>query len=145
MAKPGKWISALAACYALSAAAAEVSPSLVDVPVEGTKLVAPAEYAKASAVARQGGTPLAIALAIARAFEGSTQHIIQVNEGGEAPSASRVTVLRDGLVDDSIRGERWDIALKKGSTGVWRIHEVKRGWRCWRGEQQDRFAARPCP
>jgi len=78
-------------------------------------------------------------------FEGSTQHIIQVNEGGEAPSASRLTVLRDGLLDDSVRGVRWEISLEKTSAGVWRIMQVKRAWRCWRGGQNDRFATASCP
>ena len=65
-------------------------------------------------------------LKIAGEFEGATQHIIQVNEGSETPSASRITVLRDGLLDDSVRGVRWDIALEKTTTGVWRIKAVQR-------------------
>ena len=78
-------------------------------------------------------------------FAGSTQHIIQINEGSEAPSASRITVVRDGLLDDSVRGERWDIVLQRTGAGRWRIAEVKRAWRCWRGEPTDRFATSLCP
>jgi hypothetical protein len=107
-------------------------------------VVAPANYAGASKLAERNGTPLDIALAIVGKFEGSTQHIIQVNEGSESPSASRVTVLRDGLLDDSVRGERWDITFSRNANGAWTIKEVKRAWRCWRGPQTDRFAATPC-
>ena len=44
---------------------------------------------EASAAAAGGATPLDIALKIVGPFEGSTQHIIQANEGSEAPVRSR--------------------------------------------------------
>jgi hypothetical protein len=71
-----------------------------------TKLVAPEEYREASALAARGSAPLDIVLKIVGEFEDTTQHIIQVNEGSEAPSASILTVLMDGLMDDSVRSER---------------------------------------
>ena len=98
-----------------------------------------------SALAASGASPLDIALKIAGKSEAATQHILQVNDRGEAPSRSRVTVLRDGLLDDSIRGERWDIALEKTPAAAWKIGEVKRAWRCRRGEFLDRFTAASCP
>lgn len=133
------------ALLAPAAGAADSHPSLAELPVAEMKLVAPADYAAASVFAAGGSAPVEIALKIAGEFEGSTQQIIQVNEGGEAPTATRITVVRDGLMDDSVRGERLDIALQRTATGVWRIAEVKRAWRCWRGESLDRFATRPCP
>lgn len=124
--------------------AAQTKKPLTDLPVGAMSVVAPSQHADAAAIAARGGTALDIALAIVGAFAGRNQHIIQVNEGGEAVSAARVTVLRDGLLDDSLRGERWDIALAKTSAGRWEIREVKRAWRCWRGAQRERFAATPC-
>jgi hypothetical protein len=118
---------------------------LMELPVIDMKPVDPADYAEAAALAASGGSPLDIALKIAGNSEAATQHIVQVNDRGEAPSRSRVTVLRDGLLDDSIRGERWDIALEKTPTAAWKIGEVKRAWRCRRGESLDRFAAVSCP
>ena len=118
---------------------------LADLPIVDMKLVNPVEYREALDLAALGNGPLDIVLKIVGAFEGSTQHIIQVNEGSEAPTVSNITVLRDGLMDDSIRGVRWDIALEKNTAGVWSIKDVKRSWRCWRGEQKDRFAASACP
>ena len=130
---------------ASTAGAVDLTPPLADLPVEDMNLVDPMKYKTASDVAAGGSAPLDIVLKIVGEFEGSTQHILQVNEGSEAPSASRITVLRDGLLDDSVRGERWDIALEKTTTSVWSIKEVKRSWRCWRGEQMDRFATVSCP
>jgi uncharacterized protein len=125
--------------------AASSAQSLANLPVVGMERVDPAEYKAASDLAARGSAPLDIVLMIVGEFEGSTQHIIQANEGSEAPSASRITVLRDGFLDDSVRGVRWEIGLEKTAANVWRIKEVKRAWRCWRGEQRDRYAAVPCP
>jgi hypothetical protein len=119
--------------------------SLVDLPVAGTVTVAPDRYEPATAAAARGADPLAIALHIVGPFEGATQHIVQVNQGAEAPSAVRLTVVRDGLLDDSVRGERWDIVLEKTADGVWRIKQVRQSWRCRRDTQADRFATTPCP
>jgi len=140
-----RWTILAAALTASLAAAAEPPPTLAGLPVASTKIVSPAEYLEASALAARAGSPLGVALKIVGEFAGSVQHIIQVNEGAEAPSASRVTVIRDGLLDDSIRGERWEIVLQRTSGGAWGIKEVKRSWRCWRGAQADLFAAVPCP
>jgi len=134
----------MALMFSASALATERRATLADLPVTDMTVVAPAKYAGASRLTERNGTPLDIALAIVGRFEGSTQHIIQANEGSESPTTSRVTVLRDGLLDDSVRGERWEIALARNAKGAWTIKEVKRAWRCWRGPQTDRFAATPC-
>jgi len=86
-----------------------------------------------------------IALAVAGAFEGKQQLIVQVNEGAESPSASRVTVIRDGLLDDAVRSERWDIDLMRTAPGPWKISQVSKSWRCWRGASTAGFAAQRCP
>ena len=136
-------ITALLVCP--SAWGAESAPSLADVPVVDAVVVAPAGYGGASSLAKRGRDVLDVALAVAGRFEGSVQHIIQVNTGSEAPTASRVTVIRDGLLDDSLRGERWDMKFHRTATGQWRISEVMRAWRCRRGPDTDRFSATRCP
>jgi hypothetical protein len=125
--------------------AADPHRPLMELPVIDMKPVDPADYAEASTLAASGASPIDIALKIAGKLEAATQHIVQMNDRGEAPSRSRVTVLRDGLLDDSIRGERWDIALEKTPAAAWKIGEVKRAWRCRRGEFLDRFTAASCP
>ncbi len=119
--------------------------SLLDLPVAAMDVVAAAEYGDASSLAAGGASPLSIAMAIAGDFEGVTQHVVQMNEGGEVPSSTNIVVLRDGLLDDSVRGERWDIALGRTGAGAWSIREVRRSWLCRRGENTDRFSAQKCP
>lgn len=125
-------------------AAADHASSVIDAPVADTALVAPAEYQQASAIAATGRPAVDIALSIVGEFEGATQQILQQNERSEAPSASSVTVVRDGLLDDSVRAQRWDIALERTSDGTWAIREVRKSWLCWRGAQQQ-FATTACP
>ena len=134
-----------AAQLASNVGAADHPLPLAYLPVVDMECVDPAEYKAASGLAAGGSAPLDIVLKIVGAFEGSTQHIIHENEGSEAPSVSRITVLRDGLMDDSVRGVRWDIALEKTAENAWRIREVRRSWRCWRGEKTNMFASKLCP
>jgi hypothetical protein len=121
------------------------SSSLVDIPVADMTTVAPVEYKAASALAAGGGSPLEVALLVAGPFEGTAQHILQVNEGAERPTSTRITVARVGLLDDAVRGERWDILLDRGATGAWGIREVRRAWRCRRGGHRESFATALCP
>lgn len=134
-----------AAQLASNVGAADPPLPLADLPVVDMQRVESAEYEAASDFAAGGNAPIDIVLKIVGAFDGSTQHIIQENEGKEAPSVSRITVLRDGLMDDSVRGVRWDIALEKTADNVWKIMEVWRSWRCWRGEKTNMFTSNLCP
>lgn len=145
MAKRIGWVLLTAAALSPNAGAADARASLQALPVADMKLVAPSEYRDASASATRGVAPVEIALKIVGEFAGSMQEIVQVNEGAESPSAARVTVLRDGLLDDSVRGDRWDVDLARTSAGAWRIKSVKRAWRCRRGGQLDRFGTALCP
>ncbi|MBA1158475.1 hypothetical protein [Microvirga mediterraneensis] len=147
---PGLIVGAVSSFLVFAQANAQPLPrdprvSLPDMPVAAMESVGPDAYGRASALAEGGGSPLDIALAIVGPFDGATQHVVQMNEGGEAPSSARILVLRDGLLDDSVRGERWDIVLGRGGAGAWSIRDVKRSWRCWRGADTDRFSAQRCP
>jgi hypothetical protein len=135
----------LAMLLASTVEAADRTHSLAELSVADSKRVPPEEYREAAAFAAHGNEPLDIVLKLVGKFEGAIQHMIQINEGSESPSACRITVMRDGLMDDSVRGERWDIALEKTAKNFWSIREVRRSWRCWRGEQTDRFATDLCP
>ena len=139
-----KWVIFSAALLALPIGAADSPTPLAELPVVNSKLVPPEEYGTASAFAARGNAPLDIALKIVGKFEGSTQHIIQVNGGNESSSASSITVLRDGLMDDSVKSERWDIALQRTAESIWSIKEVRRSWRCRRGEKTNGFASNLC-
>jgi hypothetical protein len=132
------------ASMATAVAASEVA-SLIDLPVAGTALVPASQYRDAWSRAARTGSPVDVALSVAGPFEGARQLIVQANEGAESPSASRVTVIRDGLLDDAVRTERWDVTLERTAAGGWEIRQVTKAWRCWRGDKTAALAARPCP
>jgi hypothetical protein len=138
------WITVVLAVPTPAVRAAEPA-SLLDLPVSGTAIVAASQYRDAASHAARGGLPVEIALAVAGSFEGKQQLIVQTHESAESPSASRVTVIRDGLLDDAVRSERWDVALARTPAGIWEIGQVTRSWRCWRGGTTTGFAAEPCP
>jgi len=132
-------------CAAAPVAGADQPASALDAPLANARLIAPAKYQGAAASAAADASALDIALQIAGEFEGTAQQVTQLNKGGETASATRVTVVRDGLPDDSIKAQRWDILLERAVGGTWTIREVKEAWLCWRGESRNRFAADPCP
>jgi hypothetical protein len=136
--------SAAVAAALLAACTAAPPRALTDLPVDATQTVPPAAYAEAAKLAAGRATPVEIALAVTGPFEGRSQHIVQVNEGVEVPTGARVTVVRDGLLDDSLRGDRWDIRLERTQAGAWRIADVQRAWRCRRSGDPDRFVAARC-
>lgn len=142
--KPGALMALSLALMASAVSASELA-SLIDLPVAGTALVPASQYRDALSRAARTGSPVEIAIGVAGPFEGARQLIVQTNEGAESPSASRVTVIRDGLLDDAVRTERWDIALVRMATGSWKIRQVSKSWRCWRGAPTAGFAAQPCP
>jgi len=52
---------------------------------------------------------------------------------GERPTACRVTVVTDGYLDDSMRGEWCRFAMERAEDGTWRVTEFRHAWRCYRG------------
>jgi len=142
--KPIDWMMLSLALMTPAASASELA-SLIDLPVIGTALVPASQYRDASSRAARTDSPVNVALGVTGAFEGARQLIVQANEGAESPSASRVTVIRDGLLDDAVRSERWDIALTRTAAGTWEVRQVTKAWRCWRGTKTEGFAAQPCP
>lgn len=117
---------------------------LARLPVDRVQTVALSECRDGVELAARGASPLEITMAVARPFEGLSQEIIQTNDRSESPSSSRVVVLRDGLLDDAIRGERWEIALKRTAAGAWTIQSVNRAWRCRRGAPRGGFGVSLC-
>ena len=137
--------SMFALCLLTTAVSASEPSSLVDLPVTGTAIVPASKYPAALSRAARSGSPVDIALSVAGAFEGARQVIVQTNEGAESPSASRVIVIRDGLLDDAMQTVRWDVFLTRKAAGAWQITEVTTAWRCWRGAKTAGLAAQPCP
>jgi len=138
------WMVLALALVSPAASASELA-SLLDLQVAGTAPVPASQYPGASSRAASAGSPVDIALGVAGTFEGARQLIVQSNESAESPSASRVIVIRDGLLDDAVRTERWDIHLARTAAGPWEIRQVSRSWRCWRGAKTTGLAAERCP
>lgn len=124
--------------------AAEARDDARSFPVVETRPVAAAKHPRAGRLAEGGGAPIEIALAIAGRFEGSMQSVTQVNAGSESPVATRVTIVRDGLLDDSVRGEFWEVALDRTPNGKWTVRGIRQAWLCRRGENTDRFGTLLC-
>ncbi len=69
----------------------------------------------------------------------------EVANRGEAPDTVVVVLSRDGLLDDSVRGDWHRVVLLRRDDGTWRLHELYRAFRCWRGGSLEEYSAEPCP
>ena len=57
---------------------------------------------------------------------------------------STITVVRDGFLDDSVRGDIHELVVEK--TGEqWKIKSAKRAFQCWRGSENTTYSANICP
>ena len=63
----------------------------------------------------------------------------------EGADSTIITIARDRLLDNSIRGDWHRITLHRLPDRTWRLAEVRRAFRCYRGRQLDSFGAAPCP
>lgn len=52
---------------------------------------------------------------------------------GERPRSCTVTVITDGYLDDSMRGEWCRLTMDRGDDGAWRVTEFRHAWRCYKG------------
>ena len=131
-------------------AVAENRPErIMDIPVFNTTSIDLTRFNKDLAAAVKANEawvsdPVSIALWLAEEFEGKEQHIIQVNNVADGPDKARVIILRDGYLDDSIRGERFEINLELSKKGDWMVKDAKKAWRCWE-ERRPGFTSDFCP
>lgn len=54
-------------------------------------------------------------------------------DGSERPDSCTVTVITDGYIDDSMRGEWCRFAMVRDDFDMWKITEFRHAWRCYRG------------
>jgi hypothetical protein len=67
-----------------------------------------------------------------------------VNGSGERPSRYQITVVVDGIPDDSLRGRRYDATILRAQDGAWQIVDAGTSWRCSRA-RTGVFGTEPCP
>jgi hypothetical protein len=63
---------------------------------------------------------------------------------GERPSRYEVVAIADGFLDDSVRGERFDLSLERVADETWRVTAAKASWRCWPERGHEDFGTVPC-
>ncbi len=64
----------------------------------------------------------------------------------ENPESVELTIVRDGFLDDSIRGDIHYLKLKKSSEGIWKVVLMKKAISCWRDRQNKEpvYSLGPC-
>jgi hypothetical protein len=55
-----------------------------------------------------------------------------------------VTITSDGLMDDSVRGEKFRLELKADKQGVWKFTSAGKSWRCQPGRGNQDFSITKC-
>jgi heat shock protein HslJ len=86
---------------------------------------------------------------VALEFMGS-RHSPRVNiqgedQGGEVAHSTTVVVVEDGYLDDSVRGTWTRFKMKRTDSRTWRVVDIQRAYRCWRGHHKDSYSAQACP
>lgn len=86
-----------------------------------------------------------VILKIAGEFsEAKSRNISISSEFADVNDRLTVTVTDDGLLDDSVRGEKIQVELQVGSDGVWKVISYSRSWRCWDNRGHTDFSEAPC-
>lgn len=120
---------------------------LYSVPVHGyeTLNIQPFQQAFAQALTQQEAWTYDVVQIAVRflggAFEGQTQLITQQNTDIAGTERAIVTIIRDGYLDDQIRGERFRFIFDR-QQNIWQLQHVERAWRCWNGRTD--FATGTC-
>lgn len=69
--------------------------------------------------------------------------VIEGTAGAEGTGPHTVVVTLDGLLDDSVRAERWRLGFAQEGD-VYRLTSALRELRCWPGRGHEDFAPAPC-
>ena len=93
------------------------------------------------------GDPILITMNMLMISSDDARLLIISKESSPAENADRteVTVIRDGLLDDSVRGDWHYFELRKLSDQGWRFTEIRHAFLCRRGIQTERLGKELCP
>lgn len=70
--------------------------------------------------------------------------MVMAGSGGEIGSTVTVTVLLDGLLDDSIRTHRYVLGFERRDDGTWRLASARFAQRCQPGRGHQHFSPELC-
>jgi len=87
--------------------------------------------------------PVAVSLRFVGPFDGRTQSIKRVNESSESSNATQVTIINNGLLDDSVMVVKYKLTLKKVDS-VWVINTAGKVVKCRKGRGHEEFSSEPC-
>lgn len=91
-------------------------------------------------------SPLLLALHLIGGDEDTRSLVIEeVKNRGEGADETKVVCIRDGLLDDSIRGDWWEFDLRRLANGTWRVSGSRSAIRCRRGANTEAYQGKPCP
>jgi hypothetical protein len=122
----------------------------IDVPVESWESldVGPLNAAIEEAIAAgdsRTSAPLQLVLDLLGGdLEARNLTLRQEYNRAEAPDSVRVILARDGLLDDSVRGDWHEFVLYQMPDRTWRVAEARRAVRCRRPDTGD-YQSGPCP
>jgi len=63
----------------------------------------------------------------------------------EGADSATVVMIRDGFLDDSVRGDWHEVVFERQPDGTWRVAEARVAYRCRRGENTSEYQGEPCP
>lgn len=89
--------------------------------------------------------PVPVVLEYLGGLDGRVAGLVRVDDRGEEPDSTVVTVVREGLEDDSVRSVWDEVHLTRTADGTWSLVSSYRAYRCWRRAQERSFSAEPCP
>jgi hypothetical protein len=69
---------------------------------------------------------------------------IDVSASGEGGGPQSGVVTLEGLMDDSVRSERWTLGFEEGPEGTYVLSAATREQRCYPGRGHQDYSAEPC-
>jgi len=63
----------------------------------------------------------------------------------EGADSATVVMIRDGFLDDSVRGDWHEVVFVRQPDGTWRVAEARVAYRCRRGENTSVYQGDFCP
>ena len=87
--------------------------------------------------------PVIVALKFIGPHQGREQTIVRRNESAEAADSTEINITTEGLLDDSVRGVKYKIILKK-TNNLWSVQSAGKSVKCWPGRGHTNYSSKPC-
>ena len=65
-----------------------------------------------------------------------SSRVIELRSKPESFDGATIIITDQGYLDDSVRGERYELVLERGPGGVWRVLKATNTWNCYRGHEE---------